>query len=131
MWLIWLFYNKFDTMLSNEERERRDFAEHTVFKWNIGLKSLSAVMLALTIMRGRPYTTKTNILVDVIYLYATTYCFLLSYVVGVYKAWPHYENITQKMMKSQKRVNVEKDGTLLEDSKIRFYGYDTAIAKYL
>lgn len=93
MWLIWLFYDKFDVLLSNEERERRDFAEHTVFKWNISLKALSAVMLACTIMRGRPHTKATNYLVDIALLYSTTYCFLLSYVVGVYKAWPHYEKI--------------------------------------
>jgi hypothetical protein len=53
MYLIWLFYNKFDDLLTDKEREKRDFAEFTVFKWNFGMKSLSAMMLLTTLFRPR------------------------------------------------------------------------------
>ena len=63
-------------------------------------------------------------------LYATSYTFLLSYVVGVYKAWPSYEHLAKKMMKSRLRIDIEKDGTLLDDFKIKFYKYDIALSKW-
>lgn len=129
MYLIWLFYDKFDALLNDKERDRRDFAEHTVFKWNFSLKALSAVMLTYTFLRKRPYG-KANYLVDFVLLYSSTYCFLLSYVVGVYKAWPHYEKLAKKMVRSKRRVDIEKDVTLLEDFKIKYYKYDVALSKY-
>ena len=33
---------------------------------------------------------------------------------GVYKAWPHYEKLAKKMVRSKRRVDIEKDVTLLE-----------------
>ncbi len=108
----------------------RDHAEHTVFKWNFSMKALSAGMLIATIFRRRPYSRATNILVDCVLLYTTTYTFLLSYVVGVYKAWPMYEKLAKKMIKSKKRVEIDKDVTLLDDFKIKYYKYDIAISKF-
>jgi hypothetical protein len=85
MYLIWLFYSKFDELLSNEEREARDHAEFTVFKWNFICKSASAVMLLMTMFRRRkPELGRYNYLIDFGLMYGTTYTFLLSYVVGVY-----------------------------------------------
>jgi hypothetical protein len=52
-YLVWLFYTKFDELLTNEDRERRDFAEFTVFKYNFIFKSLSAMMLLTTLFRRR------------------------------------------------------------------------------
>lgn len=131
MYLIWLFYTKFDQMLTPEQREARDFAEFTVFKWNFIMKTTSAVMLLLTIFRPRkPQYGRGNYLIDAGLLYATSYCFLLSYVVGVYKAWPSYENLAKKMIKSRQRIDIEKDGTLLDDFKIKFYKYDIALSKW-
>jgi len=60
----------------------------------------------------------------------TTYTYLLSYVVGVYKAWPIYEKMAKKMVKSKRRIDIEKDATLLEDFKIKFYKYDIALSKF-
>jgi hypothetical protein len=131
MYLIWLFYNKFDAMLSPEQRESRDYAEFTVFKYNFCLKSLSAVMLLFTLFRPRkPSYGRGNYLIDFGLLYCTTYTFLLSYVVGVYKAWPLYENLAKKMIKSKQRIDIEKDTTLLDDFKIKYYKYDIAISKF-
>ncbi len=131
MYLIWLFYNKFDELLTNDEREQRDFAEFTVFKWNFGMKSLSAMMLLTTLFRPRkPQLGKYNYLIDIGLLYCTSYCFLLSYVIGVYKTWPLYERMAKKMVKSKRRVDIDKDTTLLEDFKIKYYKYDIAISKF-
>ena len=69
-------------------------------------------------------------MIDAGLLYATTYCFLLSYVVGVYKAWPSYEHLAKKMIKSKQRIDIEKDGTILDDFKIKFYKYDIALSKW-
>lgn len=89
-------------MLTPEEKETRDFAEFTVFKWNFIMKSTSAVMLLFTLFRPRkPQYGKVNYLIDAGMLYATSYCFLMSYVVGVYKAWPSYEHLAKKMIKSK------------------------------
>ena len=131
MYLIWLFYNKFDELLTNEERERRDYAEFTVFKWNFICKSASSVMLLMTLFRRRkPELGRYNYLIDFGLLYGTTCTFLLSYVVGVYQAWPMYESLAKKMVKSKRRIDIEKDTTLLDDFKIKFYKYDIAFSKY-
>jgi hypothetical protein len=130
MYLVWLFYDKFDALLNDQEREMRDEAEHTVFKWNFLLKSLSLGMLTYTVLRKRPHSRLTNFAVDFALLYSTTYCFLLSYVVGVYQAWPMYERLAKKMIKSKKRIDIEKDVTLLDDFKIKYYKYDIAFAKF-
>ncbi|TNV73934.1 hypothetical protein FGO68_gene8022 [Halteria grandinella] len=130
MYLIWLYYDKFDQLLTPEERDMRDEAEHTVFKYNFILKATSLGMLAYTLFRKRPYGKITNFAVDFACAYSTTYCFLLSYVVGVYKAWPLYERLAQKMIKSKRRVDIEKDTTLLDDFKIKYYKYDVAISKF-
>lgn len=131
MFLIWLYYDKFDSLLTHEERDMRDEAEHTVFKYNFILKAVSLGMLAYTVTRKRPYGAWTNAAVDFACLYGTSYCFLLSYVVGVYKAWPLYEILAQKMLKSKRRVDIDKDNTLLEDFKIKYYKYDVAISNFL
>ena len=128
--MIWLFYDKFDGLLNDKERDMRDEAEHTVFKWNFCLKALSAGMLVFTAFRRRPYSRPANILMDGVLLYSTTYCFLLSYVVGVYQAWPLYEKLAKKMVRSKKRVDIEKDTTLLDDFKIKYYKYDIALSKF-
>ena len=129
MYLIWLFYDKFDALLTNKERELRDEAEHTVFKWNFTLKASSVGLLALTLIRRRRNMSRlANFFTDCAMLYSTSYCFLLSYIVGVYHAWPLYEKLAKKMIKSKKRVDIEKDVTLLDDFKIKYYKYDIALS---
>ena len=131
MYLIWLFYDKFDALLTDKEREIRDEAEHTVFKWNFLMKAGSVAMLALTLLRRRRNMSRvTNFFTDCVMLYSTTYCFLLSYVVGVHQAWPMYEKLAKKMVRSKKRVDIDKDVTLLDDFKIKYYKYDIAISKF-
>ena len=75
---------------------------------------------------GRPW------LYDIFLMYSGVYAFLLSNVVGVYKAWPQYEDLTQKMIGSRKRVRPEAvmDETELDDFKCYFYQYDMAISRY-
>lgn len=131
MYLIWLFYDKFDSLLNNQERELRDEAEHTVFKWNFLMKSLSFGLLVFTLARPRKSFSKpTNIMLDILMVYSTSYAFLLSYVVGVHQAWPMYEKLAKKMIKSGKRIDIDKDVTLLDDFKIKYYKYDIALAKF-
>ena len=131
MYLIWLFYEKFDHLLNDKERDMRDEAEHTVFKWNFLMKATSIGMLTYTILRRRKSNARiSNLVTDFALLYSTSYCFLLSYVVGVYHAWPMYEKLAKKMIRSRKRVDIEKDTTLLEDFKIKYYKYDIAISKF-
>lgn len=127
MYLVWLFYDKFDELLTPDERERRDYAEHTVFKYNVGFKALSLLTLTYTVFRRRP---KPNYLLDFMLLYSGAYCFLLSYIVGVYKVWPLYENSVKKMVRSRKRINIDKDNTLLDDIKIKYYKYDIAFCRF-
>lgn len=94
------------------------------------MKALSVGMLTFTILRKRPYSRMGNLFMDFVFLYGTTYTFLLSYVVGVYHAWPLYEKLAKKMIRSKKRVDIEKDVTLLDDFKIKYYKYDIAISKF-
>lgn len=108
----------------------RDEAEHTVFKWNFVMKALSLGMLTYTIFRKRHYGRVMNAVVDFTLLYSTSYCFLLSYVIGVYQAWPLYERLAKKMIKSKRRVEIDKDTTLLDDFKIKYYKYDIALSKF-
>jgi hypothetical protein len=72
--------------LTPEERLRRDEAETTVFRWNVGMKLLSAfILMHLRFYKrpaGRPW------FYDLLLMYSGAYAFLLSNVVGVYKAWP-------------------------------------------
>jgi len=130
MYLVWLYYDKFDALLNDKEREQRDIAEHTVFKYNFFLKVFSGLMLTYTLFRKRRYSKGANYLVDFALLYSTSYCFILSYVVGVHKAWPLYENLAKKMIRSKKRVDIDKDTTLLDDFKIKYYKYDIAFSKF-
>lgn len=74
MYLIWLYYEKFDKMLTDEERDKRDFAEFTMFKWNFGMKALSVLGLTLTLLRNR--FRPRNILLDIVMLYASVNCFV-------------------------------------------------------
>ena len=130
MYLVWLYYDKFDSLLKDEDRHLRDQAEHMVFKWNFCLKALSLGLLTFTLARKRPYSRGANIVMDCALLYGTSYCFLLSYVVGVYNAWPLYEKLAKKMIKSKLRVDIEKDTTQLDDFKIKYYKYDIAFSKF-
>jgi len=41
-----------------------------------------------------------------------------------------YEKLAKKMIKSGKRVDIEKDVTLLDDFKIKYYKYDIALSKF-
>ena len=41
-----------------------------------------------------------------------------------------YESMAKKMAKSKRRIDIEKDTTLLDDFKIKFYKYDIAYSKY-
>ena len=53
MYLIWLFYEKYDKLLNEEERDKRDLAEHTMFKYNFGLKCLGLTGLLYSLFRLR------------------------------------------------------------------------------
>ena len=128
MYLIWLYYEQFDKILTPEEKDGRDYAEHTVFKYNLGFKALSFGLLLTTLFR--PRKLKQNYLLDIVLLYSTCYSFLLSYVVGVYMAWPYYEKASKKMMRQKKRVDIDNDLSLLDDFKIKFYKYDIAFSKF-
>ena len=81
-YLIWLYYEKYDKLLNDSERDRRDEAEHTVFKWNFLMKFLSVGIFAFTAVRRRK--AKPNLLLNLGLVYLGTYSFLLSYVIGVH-----------------------------------------------
>ena len=99
MYLIWLFYEKFDRMLTVQEKDARDFAEFTMFKWNFGMKALSALVFTMAFLRNR--FRPRNILLDILLIYGGANCFILSYVLGVHYSWPIYKDIAQKMLKSK------------------------------
>ena len=98
MYLIWLFYRKFDLMLTPEDREKRDYAEFLMFKYNVLFKLLSVGILGYFLSRRRH--KNPNYLYDGILLYSAGYSFILSYVYGVQKAWPIYKDVAKKMIKS-------------------------------
>ena len=98
MYLIWLFYEKYDKLLNEEERDKRDLAEHTMFKYNFGLKCLGLTGLLYSLFRLRK--PNRSYIVDFLCLYGSAYTFILSYVLPVYYTWPLYEDLTKKMLKS-------------------------------
>ena len=86
VYLVWLFNNKFDALLTPKEREVRNEAEKTQFKWNVRMKALSVLILMQLRLFRRP--AGRSWLFDIFLLYSGIYSFLLSDVIGVHKTWP-------------------------------------------
>eukprot|EP00347_Sterkiella_histriomuscorum_P006248 403353495 len=128
MYLTWLFYEKFDKMLTPEEKDRRDFAEHTMFKYNVGFKLLSITTFLYVLSRRRH--ANPSYLYDGLLIYTGSYFFLLSYVYGIYKAWPSYYDLAHKVVKSKQKIGVD-DNIMLDDFKLKYYKYDLAFQSLL
>ena len=59
-----------------------------MLRWGVGLKALSLLMLLN--VRGIRKVPNRHFAVDLVWIYASTYTFLLSNIVGIHKAWPKY-----------------------------------------
>ena len=125
--LIWLFYEKFDRFLTPEEKERRNYAEFLMFKYNMIFKSISLTTFLYTLLRFH----KRPMVMNGVWLYISIESFLLSYVVGVDKAWGVYKDLAKKVRKSGIKVDAEKDLTVLEEFKVNWYRWDIAISTLL
>ena len=86
-------------MLTPDEKERRNYAEFLVFKYNILLKSLSVGMFLYFLSRRR--LRNPNYLYDALIFYGSSYAFILSHVIGVHLAWPEYQSMAKKVIKSK------------------------------
>lgn len=106
IYLIWLFNNKYDKILTNEERSTRNEAESIVFKWNVIFKALSVFLLMS--LRSRNRSAGRSLLFDFFLVYSGVYSFLLSNVFGVHKAWHLYEPLAKKMIQSKIRVKPDE-----------------------
>ena len=67
-----------------------------MFKYSFGFKLLSATTFLYILSRRRHANPKY--IYDFFLLYSGVYMFMLSYVAGVYKAWPIYANLAKKVV---------------------------------
>ncbi|CDW75567.1 UNKNOWN [Stylonychia lemnae] len=128
MYLLWLFYEKFDRILTEEQKERRNFAEHTMFKWNFGLKLMSAFTFLYVLSRRRH--ANPRYVYDFFLVYSASYMFILSHIMGVYKAWPLYADIAKKAVLSKQNVTID-DNVFMDDFKVQYYKYDIALSSII
>ena len=70
-----------------------------MFKYNFGFKLMSACTFLYVLSRRRH--AKPKYIYDLFLVYSGVYMFVLSYVVGVYKAWPIYANLAKKVIKNK------------------------------
>ena len=94
------------------------------------MKGLSAFLLMHIRLFRRP--AGRSWIFDLLLVYSGIYSFMLSNVIGVYKAWPLYEDLTKKMIASNKKSRSEDimNFTQLEDFKCYFYKIDNNIFKH-
>ena len=90
-YLIWLYSKKFESLLTAEERARRDHVEKIVFYSSTGLKLFGVFLFMNLRFYKRP--VGRSFAYDFLLVYLGTYAILGSNVPAIHATWPMYRDL--------------------------------------